>query len=408
VVPTSGPTNAPPTTKTPTQAPTTTDPTAAPVIPIREVFASDDFDGNTPNLLSGFDPSTDNLDGNHNDFFGVGSVGNWPQSHGLVYNLADSTQKDMTGDGTSSLDAVGVFGKNRNEDDNFFALSDLREFPNTMATWSFDISNYENLELSIDMGGVSKSILNVYVGYQADTNIRFVVDVDGSCQQDAFVLDATGKGSFTTRPMDNGSKSGGGNVLEVSGANSVSKHLAEGGSIAPNTYLDKTPSYGAAAGQLDTFTTPITCNTGSVLTLTLYATLPYEAMAFDNIVISGLRKPPPAALANGGSRKLWKRAEGESSSRNRDRELYQSYWFRRYSYYGRMSCSYCSTLNSDADFYRRKLQTSSARSLHSEYEAYLSFHLTREVRRYLTENNLTCLGNIADVEVYFAQAEAES
>jgi hypothetical protein len=97
-----------------------------------------------------------------------------------------------------------------------------------------------------------------------------------------------------TRLMDIGTQSGGGRLLEALGDNIITKLLAESGNPAANTLLDKTPPSGAGAGMLDVFVTDL-AGAGSTLVLTLTANMPFEAMVFDNIVVTGI--PEPATLS---------------------------------------------------------------------------------------------------------------
>ena len=255
-----------------------------------------DFDGNEINVLTGFDPATGNQDGGGGDFFGVGSINNWPQSAGVPFSLADDSQTGVGG-GVFPGDTEGVFGQNANFDNNFFGISDSDEFgePGQTATWDFDVAGFENLELSIDMGGISDG--TSFGGFVPQTAV-FTVSLDGGATQTAFSLAATtNTGNFTFRPMDNGNNTPVGGVLEVTGDNAISKFLAEDGSQATNTFLDKTPASGPGAGLLDKFSTSIN-GTGSVLTLTLVADFPFEAMAFDNICIDGTPVGGGAALVS--------------------------------------------------------------------------------------------------------------
>jgi hypothetical protein len=104
-------------------------------------------------------------------------------------------------------------------------------------------------------------------------------------------LNAIENPGFITRPMDNGIASGGGRLLQAVGPGGVTKLLAESGAAAADTYLDKTVPSGAGAGRLDTFQAPIG-GTGLQLTITMRASVPFEAMAFDNIVITGEAATP--------------------------------------------------------------------------------------------------------------------
>jgi hypothetical protein len=192
-------------------------------------------------------------------------------------------------------DTEGVYGENSNLDNNYFAISDSDEFgADQMASWTFDISGFIDLSMSIDMGGISNSSFG---GYSlADTDVVFTAQIDGGAIQTVFdldVFDVSGGLPFLTRPMDDGAQSGGGNLLEAFGDNSVTKILADTGAAAADTFLDKTPPSGTGAGELDTFMTALN-GAGSTLVLTLQANMPFEAMVFDNLRIDGV-VPEPAA-----------------------------------------------------------------------------------------------------------------
>jgi predicted extracellular nuclease len=248
------------------------------------VIAAEDFDGNAVNLVAGFEPGTDNLDGGPGDFFGVGSINNWPQASGIPFSLADDSVVSIGG-GAFAGDTEGVYGQNSDFDNDFFGISDSDEFgADQTASWTFNISGATELELLIDMGGISNSDFG---GFSTGTDAKFTIQIDGGAEQIAFDLNPVDANGFTTRPMDSGNASGGGRVLEVTGDNTVTKLLAEDGSEATNTFLDKTPASGAGAGELDTFLTTID-GTGSTLTLAFTTDFPFEAMAFDNIEIRGV------------------------------------------------------------------------------------------------------------------------
>lgn len=253
--------------------------------PTLTVVAAEDFDGNGTNLLSGFDPA-DSLDGGPGDFFGVGSINNWPQSSGVPFSLADDSVVGVGGGSPFAGDTEGIYGQNSDFDNDFFGISDSDEFgADQTASWTFDISGFTDLELQIDMGGISDG--TQFGGFVPQT-ASFTASIDGGATQTAFALAATTEtGDFTFRPMDSGTSTPVGGVLQVTGDNPVTKLLAEDGSEATNTFLNKTPASGAGAGELDTFTTEIN-GTGSTLTLTLVADFPFEAMAFDNIQILGV------------------------------------------------------------------------------------------------------------------------
>lgn len=250
------------------------------------VAAKEDFDGGDVGLVSSTVPA---LDGGAGDWFGVGNRNAWPQgfpSPGVPFSLADDTVIGYSNGGAPfGGDNEGIFGENSNFDNNWFGISDTREWTADLlvASWTFDIAGYVDLGITVDMGGISAPSSG---GYALDTDIKFVAKVDAGPDQVVLHATAIEYDGFVLRPMDNGNVSGGGRLLEVSGDNGVTKLLAEDGSEAGNTYLDKTPPSGPGAGLLDTFRGKIN-GTGSQLVVTMTANVPFEAAAFDNIVILG-------------------------------------------------------------------------------------------------------------------------
>jgi hypothetical protein len=263
------------------------------------IVAGEDFDGGALNLISGFNPAADNLDGGGGDWFGVGDLGAWPQGTGVPFSLADDSVIDVSG-GTRDAgnafpaDLEGVFGQARDVNDAFFGISDTREWLAPTASWTFDITGISDLQLSIGLGAQAD---DSFGGFNAESSLTFTVQIDGGTVQTAFDLapDPAGVG-FAYRAMDSGSVplAGSNGPLAVTGDNPVSKYLAEDGALAGDIYLNKTPASGLGGGALDTFSTAIN-GTGSQLTLTLTADLPFEAMAFDDIVITGV--PEPTSLS---------------------------------------------------------------------------------------------------------------
>ena len=261
------------------------------------VVASEDFDGGDVALTSSVVPA---LDGGPGDWFGVGSRNAWPQGFpfpGVPFSIADDSVVAYSNGGSPfAFDTEGVLGENSDFDNNYFALSDSDEFgANQTATWTFNINGVSDLSISIDFGGISNDSFD---GYSLSTDVVFTAQIGANPVQIVFDLDAVDNPGFVTRPMDVGTPSGGGRLLVVSGDNPVTKLLAEDGSVAADTFLDKTPPSGAGAGQLDTFVTALN-GTGSTLVLTLTADFPFEAMVFDNIVIDGV--PGPALDIKPGS-----------------------------------------------------------------------------------------------------------
>lgn len=249
------------------------------------VVAGEDFDGGALNLTVSSVPA---LDGGAGDWFGVGNRNAWPQgfpSPGVPFSLGDDSVFGYSNGTAFAGDTEGLFGQASDLDNDYFAISDSDEFgAQQTASWTFDISGAANLIIKIDMGGISNASFD---GYALDTDLLFTASIDAGPVQNVFNLDPVDNTvGYVTRPMDDGNPSGGGRLLVVSGDNAVSKLLAEDGSTAGDTFLDKTPAGGAGAGQMDTFLTTLN-GTGSQLVLTLTANVPFEALAFDNIVIEG-------------------------------------------------------------------------------------------------------------------------
>lgn len=259
-----------------------------------DVVGREDFDGGDLNLMSSFVPA---LDGGPGDYFGVGSRNAWPQGFpdpGVPFSIGDDSVFGYSNGAPFGGDNEGIFGMNSDLDNRYFAMSDSDEFgADQTANWTFNISGYTDLSLSMDMGGVSS---DSFGGFALGSGLVLTASIDGGAAQVVFDASAIDNfGGFVTRAMDGGAASGGGRILEVLGDNAVTKLLAEDGSIAGNTYFDKTPSAGAGAGQLDTFLTNLN-GSGSSLVLTLTADMPFEAIVFDNIVINGVPAPGAALL----------------------------------------------------------------------------------------------------------------
>jgi hypothetical protein len=269
------------------------------------VVASEDFDGGALNLTVSSVPA---LDGGAGDWFGVGNRNAWPQgfpSPGVPFSLADDTVVGYSNGGAPFAgDLEGIFGENSDFDNDFFGISDSDEFAAAQtASWTFDISGAANLTIKIDMGGVSDATFD---GYSLDTDLVFTASIDAGPAQVVFDLDAVDNTvGYLTRLMDIGTTSGGGRLLVVSGDNAVSKLLAEDGSTAGDTFLDKTPPSGAGAGLMDTFLTTLN-GSGSQLVLTLTANVPFEALAFDNIVIEGDAATPAERSSWGRLKTLYR------------------------------------------------------------------------------------------------------
>ena len=195
-------------------------------------------------------------------------------------------------------DLEGIFGQNRVGTDDFLGLSDTREWTPAQltASWTFNVSGYKDLEICIDMGAVADGTTNA--GFDPGTLIKFIYQIDGGPVGTAFsVAPNTNVGGFTYRSMDGGGVAviGANGPLNATGDSVVVKTLANTGLPAADAFLNKTPAAGTGAGLMDTFGTAL-IGTGSQLTLTMVANLPFEAAAFDNIVIKGEIVPEPTSL----------------------------------------------------------------------------------------------------------------
>ncbi|MGF1581919.1 MAG: hypothetical protein ACFCD0_21550 [Gemmataceae bacterium] len=268
----------------------------SPSTPPSDKIGNEDFDGGALNLVSGFDPSTGNLDGGPGDFFGVGSAVAWPQGNdpGVPFSIADDSVVDFSGAGTGTpflSDDEGVYGENADLNNAFFAISDTQEFDaaDLTASWTFDVRGSSNLEISIDIG----SDIDADFPYDAASFLTFTAQVDGGSVQTLYsftpVTNTLDISAF--RPMDSGTNELPQNILVVTDSDAtVTKTFADGGSstAAADLYLDGS---NRATGELDTFLTSI-AGSGSELTITMTTNMPFEAAVFDNIMIFGEGEPP--------------------------------------------------------------------------------------------------------------------
>lgn len=270
------------------------------------LVALEDFDGGAVNLVSS---SVTNLDGGSGDFFGVGSIGGWPQGFppGVPFGLVDDSVVSLSNPANPPFpaDNEAVYGQAASLANDFFAISDTREWtaPQLTASWTFDISGFTDLELCVDMGGIA----NGTPGYSADSLITFTYQIDGGPSATALSIARNlNFDGYSYRAMDSGTIPVVGTAttvegpLEATGPSPVTKILVDSGLAAANTLLDKSPATGTGAGLLDTFGTAL-AGSGSQLTLTMSAILPFEAMAFDNITIKGVPEPGSLALLSLGT-----------------------------------------------------------------------------------------------------------
>lgn len=255
------------------------------------VIAGEDFDGGAVNMTAGFDPATENLDGGGGDWFGVASIGNWPQVDdmgkplGLPFSMLDTSATTFEMDEEGALSDVASDPNN-----NFFGIADTRKWtdgmPDLTASWTFDISGASALQFSVDLGQQSDgdSFNGIDVG-----NVLFEYSIDGAPFVTAIAcdpFDSTGS-SFAYRANDIGVVPPNMFVLQATGPNAIQKLSAEDGSVSDNTILDKCPPDGAAgAGTLDTFVTDIV-GTGSSIEIRMSTAISFESAVFDNLQILG-------------------------------------------------------------------------------------------------------------------------
>jgi hypothetical protein len=255
------------------------------------IVASENFDGGALNLITSTVPT---LDGGPGDSFAVGRTAAWPTAGGTPFSLVDTSVGAVGDSGAFPGDAEGVYGVNSNFNNHFLGLSDSDEFGAAQtASWTFNVAGFTNLELAIGMGSMEGSTFT----YDPTTHFTFQVSIDAGPVQTAFsvVPNAAGDG-YAYRALDDGNVVvANTSALWVTGDNPVTKILADTLAPAGNTFVDKSPASGSGAGQLDSFTTAIN-GSGSQLVLTMTANLPFEAIAFDDFVITGVPEPGTLGL----------------------------------------------------------------------------------------------------------------
>lgn len=259
------------------------------------VIARENFDGGAINLITGFDPLTQNLDGGPGDYYGVASLAAWPQGFppGIPFSLCDDTVADVSNQGAGSAfptDREGIFGAAADFQNQFFAISDTREWTDggtpLVASWTFDISATGNnpLQLKIDLGQQADG--NSFNGV-TEGAILIEYSIDGGPFQTAIScdsFDSSGSG-FSYRPMDSGDLPVTAFVMQATGPAGVTKISAETGLADSNQFLDKTPNQSSAnAGRLDTFIADL-AGSGSSIEIRISTAIRFEAAAFDNLEI---------------------------------------------------------------------------------------------------------------------------
>jgi hypothetical protein len=260
------------------------------------VIAAEDFDGGALNLLGGFDPGTGNLDGGPGDWYGVANIAAWPQGFppGVPFSLVDDSFASVSSPGGSPFpaDLEGIFGSAADFDNDFFAISDTREWTGSsgetplVAEWTFDIASAAPglLQLRIDLGQQSdgNSFGGIAAGY-----LLVEYSLDGGTFAEAFrcdPVDSTGSG-FAFRAMDDGDLPLTVGLLEATSPLPLEKFSAETGLAVTDLFLDKAPSRKQDnPDRLDTFVVDL-AGEGSTITIRITTHLPFEALAFDNLEI---------------------------------------------------------------------------------------------------------------------------
>ncbi len=190
------------------------------------------------------------------DWFGWGAWGAWPQSAGIPFALADDSVVGISGS-PSPGDTLGIIDGATTSTDEVFGIVDTVNNNNTgdsaTAEWTFDISGFDNLSLSIDFAAMGD--------FELSDSFVFSYAIDGGALQTVFQSSVDEAGSQT--------------------------YTMEGGAVV--TLDDPLLINGAVLNDvLQTLTANLT-GTGSELTLNLTASTngADEGFVFDNILIEG-------------------------------------------------------------------------------------------------------------------------
>ena len=269
------------------------------------VVAAEDFDGGDINLLSGFDPATQNINViGMPPFttFGVFATGDFNGSLSANFALTDDSVADVSSGGANPPfggDSEGIFGSNRDTADSFFAAASADSFdfdPSLlMGSWTFDISSATgDLILSVDMGQLSNDNFDGISGAAGDNFVAFEYSIDGGPFAEGITVAAADlvSAGFVYRAFDNGNEAEVDgfdmdlihNGTRASGPSTVTKTRVDTGEVDSDTILDRTPANGPAAGLLDNYTTPIV-GTGNTIEIRATFEFAFEAFAFDNLQI---------------------------------------------------------------------------------------------------------------------------
>lgn len=162
------------------------------------------------------------------------------------------------------------------------------------ALWGFDISGHTGkLAISIDMGAMGDFDDAQQASGGIDDIILFRTYIDGDplSEQTVFEIRPAVGHAYTYRPFDDGDVFEINDPFEVRGDQFVVKAVVETNTTSSDTFLNKSPAHGAAAGLLDRFTTRIIGH-GYRLGLRIEAQTDgiAKAFAFDNITIVSLPK----------------------------------------------------------------------------------------------------------------------
>ncbi|WP_310619166.1 ExeM/NucH family extracellular endonuclease [Flexibacterium corallicola] len=212
----------------------------------REVFAYDLLNSESRNLVSYTNDAPDFSSGG--DAFGIMQVGD-----DVPFSLVDESSSTYPSDTAGIIDA----GTNT---DSFFGAVDTINGDNSgpvTASWTFDISGYSNIALSLDAGAMGD--------FEADDSFVFTYSIDGGASQELFAFEASEDESQTYT-------------------------LAGGTRVSLDDPLVETGSGVTLSNELQTLLADI-AGTGSELTVSFQSTADggSEAFAFQNLQLEGDR-----------------------------------------------------------------------------------------------------------------------
>ena len=230
------------------------------------VIGGDDFDGGLSYLTFSQTPAAGAFS-SAGDGFETYQRG---VSASIPYSLLDDTAITYPGDSLGIVDDYKT--------DAWFGVTDIVNGDNPSGTgqaqWTFDISGYTGIEISIDMGAMGD--------FEASGDyFNWTYSIDAGSAQPLFTSSIDEAGSYDY-------------ILAGGGVFTLDDPLYVNGTMVTNV--------------LSTFAAPVT-GSGSTLTLTFDVSTDggSEAYAFDNIVLTGVPEPGSLALLALGALTLIRR-----------------------------------------------------------------------------------------------------